>query len=620
MMMGRYLLIVLLVSLSFVGCVSARTIGTASIPAPAVIPNTGSALTMIDLNVTAGSGNVTVVGPATVGSDTLQSAQTAARYASTYLGLNFTKYNFAYTIVSDDSNVTGPSGGAAMTLLAISALGNKKLRTDFTITGTVNSDGSIGEIGGVYDKVEAAYQNGLHLVLVPTATYGDESKLYLLVQDEFGVPLVQVSNITQASRFAFNASIGGLPYEATYDLGTNYSFDSLPTASTVCSNQCNESAFGALANYTLNSTGDMIAALGSSKFQGVKQQLYEALAQSAQVFSHGYLYASANFAFQDYLNAVYFGAHDTTKGLTLSSLEDVQTLCSSIVQPQITESDYEYVMGAELRQGWGNYTVNQALSGYNGNATDTDEVLNAAYLGAEASGWCNAAGFTYGYFANSTDNPISFSPTLSGIAMEKLAAVSRQGYGGMYFDTAQQAYQDKNYPLAMLGADYAFTLANASTYGGQTTQQLLADAQSSMQQNATYGVWATEFAKESQFYAYQAGATGNVTLAHSYALQAYTAARLAEQMGSDIKLIYDNRVSVTGSTGNTALEEAYLATANRLAVMEKLMVIMLAMVVLTLSANLTMIAILIKRSASKDNKKKVRRKTPKSPNGRRRRR
>ena len=111
-MMRKYFLMAMLISIAATGCASAYTFGTASIAAPAVIPNSGGALTLINLTVIGGTGNVTVVGPATVGSSTLQSAQEAAQYASAYLGLNFNNYNFTYTIESADSNVTGPSGGA----------------------------------------------------------------------------------------------------------------------------------------------------------------------------------------------------------------------------------------------------------------------------------------------------------------------------------------------------------------------------------------------------------------------------------------------------------------------------------------------------------------------------
>ncbi len=63
--------------------------------------------------------------------------------------------------------IDGPSAGAATTVATIAALENKKVREDVIITGTINEDGSIGPVGGVFEKAQAANENGAHLFLVP---------------------------------------------------------------------------------------------------------------------------------------------------------------------------------------------------------------------------------------------------------------------------------------------------------------------------------------------------------------------------------------------------------------------------------------------------------------------
>ena len=74
------------------------------------------------------------------------------------------------------------------------------------MTGTILGNGSIGQIGGVYDKTGAGKKAGVTLVLVPKASKTTRrSELYLLVQTNFGIPLVQVANISQAAQFAFNS-------------------------------------------------------------------------------------------------------------------------------------------------------------------------------------------------------------------------------------------------------------------------------------------------------------------------------------------------------------------------------------------------------------------------------
>ncbi|HII09721.1 TPA: hypothetical protein HA310_01235, partial [Candidatus Micrarchaeota archaeon] len=275
-------------------------VGSAVIRAPAVLisNNTGS-LTNITLVVTKGNGTVSVIGPQTVASSTLQSARTAAIYASNYTNHVFQNYNFTYDIMDVGDNVSGPSAGAAMTMLAVSALTNRRLRSDFTMTGTILSNGSIGQIGGVYDKTGAAKSAGVDLVLVPKVPQtSNEDELYLLVQTNFGIPLVQVANVSQAAHFAFNSSISGLNNETTYSFIANYNLARLPAASINCSASCNYSTFGALQNSTAALTREEVNMLASNpKFSSIAMQLGSVLNQSVEIANRGYLYVGADFAF-----------------------------------------------------------------------------------------------------------------------------------------------------------------------------------------------------------------------------------------------------------------------------------------------------------------------------------
>lgn len=63
--------------------------------------------------------------------------------------------------------VDGPSAGGLMTAAFISALQNDQLRPDVAFTGTINPDGSIGPVGGIQYKLEAAAKQGKKLMLIP---------------------------------------------------------------------------------------------------------------------------------------------------------------------------------------------------------------------------------------------------------------------------------------------------------------------------------------------------------------------------------------------------------------------------------------------------------------------
>lgn len=63
--------------------------------------------------------------------------------------------------------IGGESAGAAATIATIAALENRTISKDAVITGTIESDGTIGEIGGVIEKAKAVADAGYKRFLVP---------------------------------------------------------------------------------------------------------------------------------------------------------------------------------------------------------------------------------------------------------------------------------------------------------------------------------------------------------------------------------------------------------------------------------------------------------------------
>lgn len=63
--------------------------------------------------------------------------------------------------------IGGESAGAAAAILTIAALGDKDIKEDAVITGTINEDGSIGHIGSVLEKTKAVSYAGYKIFLIP---------------------------------------------------------------------------------------------------------------------------------------------------------------------------------------------------------------------------------------------------------------------------------------------------------------------------------------------------------------------------------------------------------------------------------------------------------------------
>ena len=67
----------------------------------------------------------------------------------------------------------GPSAGVAVTLAIASVLSRRPVRRDVAMTGEVTLRGKVLEIGGVKEKVLAAYRAGLRQLIMPASNEKD---------------------------------------------------------------------------------------------------------------------------------------------------------------------------------------------------------------------------------------------------------------------------------------------------------------------------------------------------------------------------------------------------------------------------------------------------------------
>ncbi|HJW96796.1 MAG TPA: S16 family serine protease [archaeon] len=143
-------------------------ISFATIEMPAVDQNGNGVTTSLDVEVVSGSGKtLTNVDKLFFWTDTQNSIRTAKSVAEQITGKNLNEVDLIYTINANATVIEGPSAGAALTIATIAAIENKSINPDVMITGTINEDGSIGQVGAVLEKAEAAKEIGATLFLVP---------------------------------------------------------------------------------------------------------------------------------------------------------------------------------------------------------------------------------------------------------------------------------------------------------------------------------------------------------------------------------------------------------------------------------------------------------------------
>lgn len=86
-------------------------------------------------------------------------------------------YAFPIDVSIDSGNVGGPSAGLAFTLALLDVLTPGELTggLDVAVTGTIDGQGQVGDVGGVRQKVAAAIDEGYDVFLVPQREH-DEAR------------------------------------------------------------------------------------------------------------------------------------------------------------------------------------------------------------------------------------------------------------------------------------------------------------------------------------------------------------------------------------------------------------------------------------------------------------
>jgi PDZ domain-containing protein len=124
-------------------------------------------------------------------------AAEGATSGTTCLGVSsqgFVTYQFPIDVKIDTQLVGGPSAGLAFTLAIIDDLtpGSLTGDKDVAVTGTIQPDGTVGEVGGVEQKAITARTNGVQLMIVPKAEVADARR------GAGDVRIVGVENIDEA--------------------------------------------------------------------------------------------------------------------------------------------------------------------------------------------------------------------------------------------------------------------------------------------------------------------------------------------------------------------------------------------------------------------------------------
>lgn len=150
--------------------------------------STGGDLLTIEALRMPGTGKLTVTGQlGDVMRESVDAAFSFVRSRAVPLGIDATEFREAdlhLHFPAGSIPKDGPSAGIAVTLALASALSRRPVRRDLALTGEVTLRGKVLEIGGVKEKVLAAYRAGLREVILPKGNEKDVRDVPQEVRDK----------------------------------------------------------------------------------------------------------------------------------------------------------------------------------------------------------------------------------------------------------------------------------------------------------------------------------------------------------------------------------------------------------------------------------------------------
>lgn len=130
-----------------------------------------------------------------------------------YLGVSVdtrVKPVLPFSVSIDAGDIGGPSAGLAFTLAILDALSNGKLTGGHIVaaTGTIATNGAVGDVGGVQEKTAAVEKAGAQVFFVPQGEYSDA--MSVAGNKIKVVPVTTLKQVLQILQKEYGGNLSGL--------------------------------------------------------------------------------------------------------------------------------------------------------------------------------------------------------------------------------------------------------------------------------------------------------------------------------------------------------------------------------------------------------------------------
>ena len=471
---------------------------------PAVMGDDGGVV-----NVTAtlvpGGGHAYVAVYPRVGVATQESAETALDYAYSKAG-GSRRCDVLLSFDSKDgaSFIDGPSGGTALAVIEYSLLTGIPMRRDAIITGAIDARGNVGPVGGLYEKAKSSARAGAKYFITPNEDLY-EFLILKRLQAGSGLTVLQAKKVDDVVGFMlYNKSLEQGPIsDAKREIPDLQPYEGAGLdgfAKVAASMIAAENRTAASINGTDN---DSVA---------VRDFFYNEAARQRSILASGYVFSAANEAFLNYIDlstirAIMAGPPDLPR-----AKGEVGICLSSMPRPALTDRNFEWVVGADLRKAWAYDRLNSTQT--DGKVLEDEKFVRYNDL-MYGDAWCNVGKALLGESpeGGSPINESAWKELADGKLQEARALNPQSADIISRLHVAQASYYKGLYGAAIFDAAYVIAMVESNEEQGdaEDVRTLLRQGRDSL--------WGRVYQSHAAFL-----------LSQNETDSAYRTARLAEEL------------------------------------------------------------------------------------------
>lgn len=460
-------LLLILIGIVFPQCIEAQR----HIYVPAVVSGQEGGLLSLLVRIEPGNGTVYTEIRPVVGASTQisQSKAVEEAFASANKEQDECNVYFGFDEMGASPAVDGPSAGLAMTIALKSALEQTTLREDIAITGTIESGGFVGRVGGIIDKAQAASRNGKKILISPKqAIY--ENILLSKLSEEYD--FVALEAITLQEAYEIATSKEGKEYNSNFELQTDEIPKDLPNRE---QNE-DDKKFAKVASAINDELLEQIRYSQQGEL-GKYADHFEKEAQiNEQIISMGYGYTAANNAFLSQIDAAFLSTPPHELDLAKEILT-TQECVANMENMTPTIENLQWIAGANARKNWAISKIEQIINESNDYSSQEEKylALREIYF---ARSWCIAGTQMLKQAKNIGGDKVD-SDLLSDYAnfrvneATKLVdnSIIKNSESLWHIEVAKKSIEQKDYVGAIFDAAYSTAMQIASNDQNELDEQ-----------------------------------------------------------------------------------------------------------------------------------------------------